>query len=225
MTMLEARNLHKRYTVEKQTVNVLTGASLSVHAGERVAIVGVSGAGKSTLLHILGGLDRPDSGNVALGGRDLYAASSRMRARIRGREIGFVFQSYHLLPELDVEENVMLPALNRLCYEGDPPQRHERAMQLLDAVGLRDRAHHTPLELSGGEQQRAAVARALMNDPRLILADEPTGNLDAQTGRRIVEALFKLTRHAERTLVIVTHDEALAAQCDRVVRIDAGAIV
>jgi predicted ABC-type transport system involved in lysophospholipase L1 biosynthesis ATPase subunit len=224
MTMLEARDLHKSYTIEKQAVNVLKGATLSVETGESVAIVGVSGAGKSTLLHILGGLDRPDEGAVMLGGRDLYESSSRSRAQIRGREIGFVFQSYHLLPELDVAENVMLPAMNRLCFDGDPDLRRRHALELLETVGLADRAHHTPLELSGGEQQRVAVARALMNDPRMILADEPTGNLDSGTGRQIIDALFALSRNQDRTLLIVTHNESLAGECDRALRIEGGAI-
>lgn len=225
MALLEATGLKKEYTVERHPVEVLTGASLAIETGERVAILGVSGAGKSTLLHILGGLDRPDEGAVTLDGRDLYATRPGARARIRGREIGFVFQSYHLLPELDVADNVMLPAMNRVCFDGDPALRRRRALELLEAVGLKDRANHTPMELSGGEQQRAAVARALMNNPRLILADEPTGNLDSGTGRQVTDALFELSRNEDRTLVIVTHNEALAAECDRALRIENGKIV
>lgn len=218
--ILQADDVHKSFTVEHQRLHILRGASLQVSQGECVAIVGPSGAGKSTLLHILGGLDAPDRGRVYFDQQDVYAVSGGRRAEMRNRGIGFVFQFYHLLPELDVLENVTLPAM-----AGRPPTDiRERAMSLLDAIGLRERANHTPLELSGGEQQRVAVARALMNDPALILADEPTGNLDNETGRQVIECLFKLTRHEQRTLVLVTHDTQLASECDRALHLEDGVL-
>ena len=221
--LIEARDLHKTYNLRHKELRVLKGASLSVRAGESVAVIGRSGAGKSTLLHILGGLDRPDAGHVSMEGRDLYSLSAAARTRIRAARIGFVFQSYHLLPEMDVFENVYLPAM----AVGRGPARRSargRAMALLEVVGLADRAGHTPLELSGGEQQRVALARALMNDPRLVLADEPTGNLDGATGDQVLKALFALTRDQGHTLVIVTHDEHIAQACDRVLRLADGGL-
>ncbi|MDI6774446.1 MAG: ABC transporter ATP-binding protein [Verrucomicrobiota bacterium] len=222
--VIDARSIHKSYTLRKGLVRVLQGADLTVGEGEAVAIVGVSGAGKSTLLHILGGLDHPESGAVIFRGQDLYRLSEYQRARLRARQIGFVFQSYHLLPEMDVLENVMLPAMatGGLLTSGAAARR--RAMDLLDAVGLSARGEHTPLELSGGEQQRVALARALMNDPPLVLADEPTGNLDDGTGAQVLERLFALTRARGHTLILVTHDERIAARCDRVLKLAEGAL-
>jgi len=212
--LLEARELVKSYRLPHKTVTVLTGASLTVAAGERVAVVGRSGIGKSTLLHVLGALDRPEAGEVRIGGRNIYALRERQRAVVRAREIGFVFQSYHLLPEMDLAENVMLPAW-AAGVRGTRAALRRRALQLLDRVGLADRATHTPLELSGGEQQRAALARALMNEPPLLLADEPTGNLDRATGAQILDLLFGIARQAGHALVLVTHSPEVAALCDR----------
>lgn len=212
--LIEVENIHKQYRLRGHVISVLRGLDLQVAAGECVAITGKSGAGKSTLLHILGGLDCPDScsGAVRIGGDSLYGVSSMQRTRLRARRIGFVFQSYHLMPELDVLDNVMLPA--RALGAGRSTMR-ARARALLDAVGMADRAAHTPLELSGGEQQRVAIARALMNGPTVILADEPTGNLDDDTGRLVLDLLFKLARDQQHALVLVTHNDQVAAACDR----------
>jgi len=219
--LLEARELVKSYRLPHKTVTVLTGASLTVAAGERVAVVGRSGIGKSTLLHVLGALDRPEAGEVRIGGRNIYALREQERAVVRAREIGFVFQSYHLLPEMDLAENVMLPAW-AAGVRGTRAALRRRALQLLDRVGLADRATHTPLELSGGEQQRAALARALMNEPPLLLADEPTGNLDRATGAQILDLLFGIARQAEHALVLVTHSPEVAALCDRTLTLSDG---
>ena len=222
--MLEATNLHKTYVLPHKRVEVLKGASLSVAKGERVAVVGRSGAGKSTLLHVLGGLDRPESGEVVVDGRSLYAVSQRVRTAMRASSIGFVFQSYHLLPEMDVTENVMLPAMAG-AQKLTRAQMRQRALELLDQVGLADRATHMPLELSGGEQQRVALARALINEPALILADEPTGNLDRMTGAQIMELLFGLSCSRELAVVMVTHSAETAALCDRVMELRDGLLV
>lgn len=222
--LIQAEDIHKTYVVGKTALHVLKGASLSVDVGEAVAIVGVSGAGKSTLLNILGGLDRPDSGRAIIKGEDLYKLSSAQRTRIRATQIGFVFQAYHLLPEMDVFENVVLPAMavGRRALSSLGPRK--RAMELLASVGLADRADHTPMELSEGEQQRVALARALMNDPAVVLADEPTGNLDEATGRQILEHLFSLMKKRNHTLVLVTHSEQVAKSCDRVLRLNDGVL-
>ena len=222
--MLEATNLHKTYVLPHKRVEVLKGASLSVAKGERVAVVGGSGAGKSTLLHVLGGLDRPESGEVVVDGRSLYAVSQRVRTAMRASSIGFVFQSYHLLPEMDVTENVMLPAMAG-AQKLTRAQMRQRALALLDQVGLADRATHMPLELSGGEQQRVALARALVHEPALILADEPTGNLDRMTGAQIMELLFGLSCSRELAVVMVTHSAETAALCDRVMELRDGLLV
>jgi lipoprotein-releasing system ATP-binding protein len=221
---LRAEHLHKTYVLRKKPIGVLRGASIEAAAGESVAVVGLSGAGKSTLLHILGGLDRPDRGRVLIGDEDLYAVSAGRRTRIRAQRIGFVFQSYHLLPEMDVMENVMLPGMTSVHPFKSARALRRRAAELLEAVGLSGRAEHTPLELSGGEQQRVALARALVNDPELVLADEPTGNLDAATGNQVLDHLFDLTRRKGHTLIMVTHNEGIATACDRVLRLDDGLI-
>ena len=213
--MLDATDLHKTYVLPHKRVEVLKGAALRVAQGERVAIVGRSGAGKSTLLHVLGGLDRPDAGEVSIDGQPLYALSQRRRTALRAAKIGFVFQSYHLLSEMDVTENVMLPAMTGVLRLSRRQVR-QRALTLLEQVGLADRATHMPLELSGGEQQRVALARALITDPALILADEPTGNLDRLTGGQIMELLFGLSCSRALSLVMVTHSPETAALCDRV---------
>lgn len=211
--LFSAENLHKAYLLHGKRLEILTGASLRARAGETIAVTGRSGAGKSTLLHVLGGLDRPDAGDVTIGSQALYRLSGRRRTRLRAEKIGFVFQSYHLLPEMDILENVMLPAM--AIGRRSRREMRERAEMLLERVGLSDRLAHTPLELSGGEQQRAAIARALMNEPPLILADEPTGNLDAKTGDRILDLLFDLVRERRSVLVMVTHNPETAARCSR----------
>jgi len=223
--LLKADNLVKTYKMPHKTVDVLRGASLCVERGESVAVIGVSGAGKSTLLHVLGGLDRPLEGRVFLEGEDLYGLPEARRAAVRARRIGFVFQSYHLLPEMTVLENVFLPALVRGGVRPGHREIRRRARELLDRVGLANRAAHMPLELSGGEQQRVALARALMNDPELVLADEPTGNLDDATGGRVLEYLFGLIRERGHTLVMVTHSQPVAASCDRVLTLKEGRLV
>jgi ABC-type lipoprotein export system ATPase subunit len=221
--LLQAERIRKTYTIGKTQVPVLKGASLSVEGGQTVSVVGVSGAGKSTFLNILAGLDRPDGGEVLVEGQSLYRISSAQRTRIRATRIGFVFQSYHLMPEMDVLHNVMLPSMALgVRFRGRP---RERALDLLKEVGLQDRADHTPLELSGGEQQRVAIARALMNDPQLVLADEPTGNLDAATGGHVLHSLFSLARQRGHALVLVTHDRQTACLCDQVMVLQDGGLV
>lgn len=221
--LFSATDLHKAYRLHGKRLEILKGASFRACAGETIAVTGRSGAGKSTLLHVLGGLDRPDSGDVTIASEHLYALSARRRTRLRAEKIGFVFQAYHLLPEMDILENVMLPAMA-------PGRRSRREMRaraehLLDRVGLSGRLAHTPLELSGGEQQRAAIARALMNEPPLILADEPTGNLDAATGDAILELLFDLVRERQAVLMMVTHNPETAAKCARHLVLQDGLLV
>lgn len=201
-------------------VHVLKGVSLSVEAGEAVGLIGPSGSGKSTLLMVLAGLERPDAGRVVLDGTDLTSLSEDALARIRGRRIGIVFQSFHLVPTMTALENVALP----LELAG-LPGGFERAARELATVGLADRLNHYPAQLSGGEQQRVAIARALAPDPAIVVADEPTGNLDETTGRTIADLIFALKRERGTTLVLVTHDPALAKRCDRVVRLGAGRIL
>ena len=217
--ILQVERLGKTYMLGKAAIPVLRDVSLAVRTGEVISIIGASGSGKSTLLHILGALDQPSGGTVRFQGRDLYALSAAQRTVVRARHIGFVFQFYHLLPELDVLENVMLPALSG---NGTPAGMRDRAQSLLEAVGLAGRANHLPMELSGGEQQRAALARALMNHPDLVLADEPTGNLDSVTGGQVLEFLFALTRAKGHTLILVTHNIAVARLCDRVLELKDG---
>jgi len=221
--ILKAKNLFKTYTLPHKKVEVLKGATLDVSTGERVAIVGRSGAGKSTLLHVLGGLDKPDAGEVEVLGQSLYGLSARKRTALRAEKIGFVFQSYHLLPEMDVTENVMLPAMTGV-RKISKAQMRKRAQELLEQVGLKERMNHTPLELSGGEQQRVALARALMNEPMLILADEPTGNLDRLTGSQIMDMLLGLSRSNEMAVIMVTHSADTAATCDRVFELKEGVL-
>jgi ABC-type lipoprotein export system ATPase subunit len=222
--ILEARDVRKTYVIEKTTLEVLKGVSVGVQRGETLAITGQSGAGKSTLLHVLGGLDLPSQGDVAFEGQSVYRWSGARRTRWRADRIGFVFQSFHLLPELDVADNVMLPALTRRGALREEQRHRARAVELLDRVGLAGRARHRPLELSGGEQQRAAIARALMNEPDLVLADEPTGNLDSKTGQVVLDYLFDLTRGRGHTVVLVTHNEALADLCSRRIHLKDGRI-
>jgi predicted ABC-type transport system involved in lysophospholipase L1 biosynthesis ATPase subunit len=213
--LIEAIDIRRSFAVGARTLDVLRGVSLAIAEGESTAITGMSGAGKSTLLYILGGLDRPTSGQVRYRGRDLYAAGDRERSAIRAQKIGFVFQAYHLLPELTVLENVLLPGLSQPGAFLQGGKLRARAEELLARVGLAERAAHRPNELSGGEQQRVALARALMNGPELLLADEPTGNLDSKTGEDVLGYLFDLAAERRLTLVIVTHNEAVAARCRR----------
>ena len=199
-------------------IEVLRGISLDISRGERVFISGASGAGKTTLLYTLAGLEEPESGSVLFDGRDLYNGRSRAQARFRNEKMGFVFQGYFLLPELTALENVTLPGMiGRRSTSGD-------AAKSLEAVGLGDRLNHLPPELSGGEQQRVAIARALVNDPEIIFADEPTGNLDSKTGEAIMELLLQLARDRNKTLVVVTHDTDLARRGDRELHIHDGRI-
>ena len=220
--ILVAENLCKTYTQGPRDVEVLRGIDLQVKRGEVLVIVGASGAGKSTLLHLLGGLDAPTAGQVVLDGASLFAMGNTERTRTRNSQIGFVFQSYNLLPELDALENVCLPAL--LGSRGEP-ELAERGAELLKAVGLGERLEHRPAELSGGEQQRVAIARALMNRPGLLLADEPTGNLDSKTSEAILDLLWKMRAESGTTMVMVTHDEHIAKRGERVLEIADGRIL
>ncbi len=218
MVVLEARGIVKDVGRGRARRRVLDGAALRVEAGEVVAVLGRSGSGKSTLLHLLGGLDRPDAGAIVLAGEDLAAQGARALARMRLRHVGFVFQSFHLIEELSGRENVLLPA--RL--PGAAPGGERRAGELIEELGLGPVAEHRPHELSGGEQQRFAIARALVNDPELVLADEPTGNLDAENATAVLGILSRLTR---RAVVIVTHEPEAAAIAVRVLRLEAGQLV
>lgn len=223
--LLQGAGIAMTYRMGRQTVPVLTDVSLDVRKGETLCIRGASGAGKSTLLHILGGLERPTAGTVSCRGANLYQLNERRRAAFRGEQLGFVFQSYHLLPELDVLENVVLPGLSRWGSLAGRGELLARARDLLARVGLEHRLEHRPMELSGGEQQRAALARALMNQPELLLADEPTGNLDSHTGEQVLHHLFELVRELGHTLVMVTHNDEVASRCDRSLHLEDGHLV
>jgi ABC-type lipoprotein export system ATPase subunit len=217
--MLAARNLHKAYVMGGRNLEVLRGLDLTVQRGEFLALRGASGAGKSTLLHLLGGLDLPNQGEILFDGVNLLKLPARALAQLRNSRVGFIFQAYHLLPELSAIENVMLPArMARLS----PAAAEARARELLDRVGLARRAGHRPYELSGGEQQRVAIARSLVNRPDLILADEPTGNLDSHTGGEIIQLLHDLLAERQATLVIATHDAKIAARAPRVLELADG---
>lgn len=219
--MLDARGLHKSYLMGKRPLEVLRGIDLRVERGEFLAVRGASGAGKSTLLHLLGGLDLPNSGTIIFDGSDLRTLPAAALARLRNRRIGFVFQAYHLLPELSALENVALPArMARIS----PADAAARGRDLLARVGLGERLEHRPYELSGGEQQRVAIARALVNQPDLILADEPTGNLDSHTGEEIIQLLCALRQERRATLIMATHDAKIAARAPRVMELIDGAL-
>jgi len=219
-TVLEAKKLRKEVSSPEGTLTILDSVDLAVRAGESVAIVGASGAGKSTLLALLAGLDQPSAGEVWLDGRELSVLDEDGRAAVRAEHVGFVFQSFHLVPSLTALENVMLP----LELAGRRDAR-EAARDVLGKVGLAGRLGHYPRQLSGGEQQRVAIARAFVTNPSVLFADEPTGNLDTVTGERISGLLFDLNEASGTTLVLVTHDRELAARCDRVIEIDAGRLV
>ena len=222
---IEAHGLHQSYRMGKVDLHVLRGVSLSVQPGEFVAIVGASGSGKSTLLHLLGLLDRPSRGTLLLEGADTAKFSAQRRNRMRCRDIGFVFQFYHLLSELNVLENVLLPMKvdsSVLGWLGRRGRSRTQARDILERMGLSERLKHKPSELSGGERQRVAMARALVNSPGLLLADEPTGNLDSKTGRRIMDVLIQLNADAGQTIVMVTHDASLAALASRTLHLRDG---
>jgi lipoprotein-releasing system ATP-binding protein len=225
--LLQANELHKSYRMGATKVKVLKGADLAVKEGEFVAIIGASGSGKSTLLHILGALDKPDKGTVAFIGRDLNRFGAGELNRFRNKKVGFVFQFYHLLDELSVLENVYLPVMAGRSVIGwffCRKWAKRRAAELLEQLGLSDRAKHKPYQLSGGERQRVAIGRALMNEPSLLLADEPTGNLDSETGNSILDVLEKLNR-AGQTILMVTHDERIAKRAGRIVTLVDGKIL
>lgn len=219
--LLSARNVSKTYAMGKRTLEVLRGVSLEVTRGEFLALRGASGAGKSTLLHLFGGLDAPNAGEIWFAGKNLACSSEDDLARLRNSKVGFIFQAYHLLPELDALENVCVPArLARLPAAA----AEKRGRELLARVGLSERWEHKPYELSGGEQQRVAIARALMNEPELILADEPTGNLDSHTGAEIVDLLVGLRAEKNTTLIIATHDASVAARAPKMIQLVDGQI-
>ena len=217
--MIETRNLVKSVDTSEGLLTILKGITLKVNEGEIVAIVGASGSGKSTLLGLMAGLDGASSGDVLLDDNNLTEMDEEQRAMLRGQLVGFVFQSFQLLPSLTALENVMLP----IELKGDDKAR-DKAKQLLQRVGLEERWHHYPNQLSGGEQQRVAIARAFATQAKILLADEPTGNLDTATGQKVVELLFELNREFSTTLVLVTHDERLAQRCNRVIKLVAGKI-
>ncbi len=217
--VLEARDVHKSFRQGPVTLDVLQGINIAVAAGERLAIVGASGSGKTTLLQILGGLDRPTSGHVLVDGQDVHQLSEEARGSLRNRAVGFVYQFHHLLPEFSALENVAMPLLVRRM---DVRTARERARELLGRVGLGDRLDHRPYQLSGGERQRAAVARALVTEPKLVLADEPTGNLDGGNAESVFTLMLDLNRERRTSLIVVTHDLKLAGRMERTLEIQKG---
>ncbi len=217
--MLEVKNIHKSF----EDLKVLKGVDLEVPLGEIVAIQGKSGAGKSTLLQIIGTLDRPDKGTVLYENKDIWTESEKGLARFRNKNLGFVFQFHHLLDEFTAQENVTIPAL--IGGQMSKKQIQEKSFKLLTFMGLEDRVHHYPGELSGGEQQRVAIARALINDPMYLLADEPTGNLDSENSRHLLQLFRDLQKELNQTILVVTHDEAFARACDRIAYMEDGRIV
>ncbi len=219
--ILQAKGLHKYYRNEEAELHVIKDVNLSVRESEFLSLHGASGAGKSTLLHLLSGLDKPTEGEVLLNGRNLYTMRDRERALVRNRDIGFVFQFYHLLPEFSALENVMLPALIK---RGNFSEIKTKACELLKTVGLQARITHHPCALSGGEQQRVAIARALINSPKVLFCDEPTGNLDSQTGEKICQLLRELNKNDGYTIIIATHSKEIADISTRVLFIKDGII-
>jgi lipoprotein-releasing system ATP-binding protein len=217
--LIRVQHLAKTYHDGERELRILLDVNCVFEPGEAVAIVGPSGCGKSTLLNLLGALDRPTAGKILLEGKDLAAMSGHALNAMRLSYMGFIFQFHHLLPELRAWENVAMPGL----IAGEPaPQARRKAMELLDRVGLSGRVNHIPAKLSGGEQQRVALARALMNDPRVILADEPSGNLDEEMGQQVIDLLWGMTRDHKRLLIIVTHEKRIAQSADRILRLHAG---
>jgi putative ABC transport system ATP-binding protein len=218
--VLAAHSISKKVSSPEGSLTILSEVSFSIAPGESVAVVGPSGAGKSTLLALLAGLDLPTQGYVVLNGVNLGELDEDGRARVRAESVGFVFQSFHLVPSLNALENVMLPL--ELAGHGDA---REASRAIIERVGLKERWSHYPAQLSGGEKQRVAIARAFATEPAVLFADEPTGNLDTRTGETIMELMFELNRKSSTTLVLVTHDNSLAARCDRVLSLDAGKLV
>ncbi len=226
--LLQVQQLEKHFRMGEETIHVLKDLDLAVQAGEFLAIEGRSGEGKSTLLHLLGLLDVPDGGSIVFDGEDLLRGSARRRSTVRNRDFGFVFQFYHLLPELTVLENTQLAAMvshGWLSYRRNAKALRERARELLDSFGMSHRLHHRSNQLSGGERQRVAIARALMNEPRILFADEPTGNLDSATGRQIMGVIEALHGERGQTIVMVTHDRTLAKTADRALLLRDGKLV
>jgi len=219
--VLVATNISRRYSQGDLSVDVLNSLSLTINRGDRIGIVGSSGSGKSTLLHLLGGLDKPTEGKIVLAGKDLSRLRQRALGVLRNSHVGFVYQFHHLLPEFTALENVSMPLLIR---KNSVAEANEKAAHLLSRVGLGDRQRHKPSELSGGERQRAAIARALVNDPQLVLADEPTGNLDEGTADKVYELLLELNQESETSFLIVTHDTKLAARMDTVLTLTQGTL-
>ena len=218
-TLFDVTDIKKSYTITKQNkLNVLKGIHLKVFKGEIAAIVGKSGAGKSTLLHILGTLDRPDEGHYHFEGKDVFSFSDKLLAEFRAKEIGFIFQFHHLLPEFTALENVEIASM----ISGNKDK--SASVNILKEVGLEDRINHKPSEISGGEAQRVAIARALINSPKIILADEPTGNLDTENAESVIDLIFELRKKFNQTYLIVTHNEEFAARCDRIIKISDGII-
>lgn len=220
--ILKLEKIYKSYLDTQRKVDVIKGLNLEILKGETVAIVGPSGAGKSTLLHVIGGIDAPQKGKVLLDGKDLYKMSDQDRSGVRNKDIGFVFQFYHLLPELSAIENILLPVFIKQKDSRRTPELWEQGVAALKEVGLVNRMEHKPNQLSGGEQQRVAIARALMNRPRLVLCDEPTGNLDSTTGEAIIDLLMALNEKMQQAFIIVTHDEDVARRCDRMIHMRDG---
>ena len=218
--MLRTQELTKTVNSQGQDLTILSDVSLTVNEQDTVAIVGVSGSGKSTLLSLLAGLDLPSGGEVHLAGEPLHQLDEDQRAAVRAQNVGFVFQSFHLLPGLSALENVMLPIELK-----EQDRAKERATELLEKVGLTDRLQHYPNQLSGGEQQRVAIARAFASEPKILFADEPTGNLDTKNGNKVSDLLFDLNKQLGTTLVLVTHDDRLAERCQRIVRLEGGKVV
>jgi len=223
--MLKATNIHKIYDNGKKELQVLKGVNLEIEKGKFIAVIGPSGAGKSTLLHILGGLDTPSEGEVLLEGNDIYALNDAALAAIRNKRIGFVFQFYHLLSEFTVLENVLMPSMITSGFVARSSEVKDKALELLEKVGLKDRVTYFPSQLSGGEKQRVAIVRALMNNPDLLLCDEPTGNLDSKTGEEIIGLIKGINTQNNMTVVLVTHNAELARSADKIYHLKDGVLL
>ncbi|MCA9002323.1 MAG: ABC transporter ATP-binding protein [Planctomycetes bacterium] len=226
--LIQARGIRRSYKVGERTLEILHGVDLELHQGERLCLMGASGTGKTTLLNILGLLDKPTQGSVSIMGQDGWNRSTAKRAELRNESIGYVFQFYHLFAELSALENALLPAMLKHGfweYQARKRQYRERALDLLERFGLKERLKHRPGKLSGGEQQRVAIARALLLDPPILIADEPTGNLDRATGETVLQLLFQEQEKRNLGLLLVTHDESLATRCDRVLHMEDGLIL